>query len=36
LVMLNFLLTRNGHLGPISWLFHELYSWWAGVLGLSF
>ncbi len=36
LVMLNFLLTSNGHLGPISWLFHELYSWWAGILGLNF
>jgi Zn-dependent protease len=33
LVMVNFLLTRNGHLGPISWVFSELYTWWAGVLG---
>ncbi len=36
LVTLNFLLSRNGQLGPIGWLFHQLYSWWAGVLGLNF
>jgi Zn-dependent protease len=35
LVMLNFLFLQNGHVGPITWCFDRLYSWWAGVLGLS-
>jgi Zn-dependent protease len=34
LVAINFFLSRNGHMGPLSWLFNELYSWWAGVLGV--
>jgi Zn-dependent protease len=33
LVVLNFFLTQNGHVGPLTWLFDRLYSWWAGVLG---
>jgi|SRR6185437_13031090 len=35
LVVLNFFLTRNGHVGPLTWLFDQLYNWWVGVLGLS-
>ena len=31
LVVLNFLL----HPGPLTWLFDQLYSWWASVLGLT-
>ncbi len=34
LVMLNFFLMQNGHVGPITWLFDRLYSWWVSVLGL--
>jgi Zn-dependent protease len=34
LVVLNLFLDRNGHTGPITWLFNEIYSWWAGVLGI--
>jgi Zn-dependent protease len=34
LVVLNFFLSQNGHTGPISWFFNELYSWWQGVLGV--
>jgi Zn-dependent protease len=34
LVLLNFILSRNGHSGPLSWLFNELYSWWGSVLGV--
>lgn len=35
LVVLNFFLDNNGHTGPITWLFNEIYTWWAGVLGLQ-
>ncbi|HEX4163419.1 MAG TPA: site-2 protease family protein [Acidimicrobiales bacterium] len=35
LVVLNFFLDNNGHTGPITWLFNEIYSWWAGVLGVQ-
>ena len=35
LVLLNFFLMQNGHVGPLTWLFDKLYSWWEGVLGLS-
>lgn len=34
LVVLNFFLMQNGHVGPLTWLFDKLYSWWEGVLGL--
>jgi len=34
LVALNFLLTNNGHVGPITWLFDQLYGWWERVLGV--
>ena len=34
LVIINFIFSQNGHEGPLSWLFNELYSWWAGVLGV--
>jgi Zn-dependent protease len=34
LVLINFLFTQNGHEGPLSWLFNELYNWWANVLGV--
>jgi len=34
LVVLNFFLNNNGHTGPITWLFDEIYSWWARVLGV--
>jgi Zn-dependent protease len=34
LVVINFLFTQEGHVGPLSWLFNELYSWWANVLGV--
>jgi hypothetical protein len=34
LVLLNFFLTGNGHVGPLTWLFNQLYNWWAGVLGI--
>ncbi len=34
LVVLNFFLSGNGHVGPITWLFDRLYSWWEGVLGV--
>ncbi len=34
LVVLNFFLMQNGHVGPLTWLFDRLYSWWAGVLGV--
>ena len=29
IVVLNFFLDNNGHTGPITWLFNEIYSWWA-------
>lgn len=35
IVVLNFFLDQNGHTGPITWLFNEIYTWWAGVLGLQ-
>ncbi len=35
LVVLNFFLDNNGHTGPITWLFNEIYRWWAGVIGIS-
>lgn len=35
LVVLNFFLDNSGHTGPITWLFNEIYTWWAGVLGLQ-
>jgi Zn-dependent protease len=34
IVVLNFFLDNNGHVGPITWLFQEIYSWWARVLGV--
>jgi Zn-dependent protease len=34
LVVLNFFLNNNGHTGPITWLFNEIYSWWGRVLGV--
>jgi Zn-dependent protease len=34
LVVLNFFLNNNGHTGPITWLFNEIYRWWARVLGV--
>ncbi len=34
LVVLNFFLIQNGHMGPITWFFDRLYSWWESVLGL--
>ena len=34
LVVLNFFLDNNGHTGPITWLFNEIYSWWGRVLGV--
>jgi Zn-dependent protease len=34
LVVLNYFLDHNGHTGPITWLFNEIYTWWAGVLGI--
>jgi Zn-dependent protease len=34
LVLLNFFLTQNGHVGPLTWLFDRLYSWWESVLGV--
>jgi Zn-dependent protease len=35
LVVLNFVFIQNGHTGPITWFFDRLYSWWAGVLGMT-
>ncbi|HVT42520.1 MAG TPA: site-2 protease family protein [Acidimicrobiales bacterium] len=35
LVALNFLLSQNGHVGPLTWVFNEVERWWAGVLGLQ-
>jgi hypothetical protein len=35
LVVLNFILNHNGHTGPITWLFNEIYRWWASVLGIT-
>ena len=35
LVVLNFYINQSHHTGPITWFFEELYSWWAGVLGLK-
>jgi Zn-dependent protease len=32
LVVLNFYLSGNGHLGPLTWLIYHLYNWWLGVL----
>ncbi|HWD56210.1 MAG TPA: site-2 protease family protein [Acidimicrobiales bacterium] len=34
LVVLNFFLNQNGHTGPITWFFDELYNWWQSVLGV--
>ncbi len=34
IVVLNFFLDQNGHVGPITWLFEQIYSWWASVLGV--
>jgi Zn-dependent protease len=34
LVVLNFIINNNGHTGPITWLFDEIFSWWARVLGV--
>ncbi len=34
LVLLNFFLTGNGHVGPLTWLFDRLYNWWGNVLGI--
>jgi len=34
LVALNFFLTNNGHVGPITWLFEQVYGWWERVLGV--
>ena len=34
LVVLNYFLDNNGHTGPITWLFDELYDWWTRVLGV--
>jgi Zn-dependent protease len=35
LVVLNFFLDNNGHTGPITWLFNEIYRWWGSVVGVS-
>jgi Zn-dependent protease len=32
LVVLNFYLSGNGHVGPLTWLLYHLYNWWLGVL----
>ena len=32
LVVLNFYLSGNGHVGPLTWLIYHLYNWWLGVL----
>jgi Zn-dependent protease len=32
LVIINFYLSGNGHLGPLTWLILHLYNWWLGVL----
>jgi Zn-dependent protease len=32
LVLLNFYLSGNGHVGPLTWLIYHLYNWWLGVL----
>jgi hypothetical protein len=32
LVILNFYLSGNGHVGPLTWLILHLYNWWVGVL----
>jgi Zn-dependent protease len=32
LVILNFYLSGNGHVGPLTWLIYHLYNWWLGVL----
>jgi Zn-dependent protease len=32
LVVLNFYLSGNGHVGPLTWLILHLYDWWLGVL----
>jgi Zn-dependent protease len=32
LVILNFYLSGNGHVGPLTWLIYHLYDWWLGVL----
>jgi Zn-dependent protease len=29
LVVLNFFLSQNGHVGPLTWLIERLYNWWA-------
>ncbi len=34
IVVLNFFIDQNGHMGPITWLFQEIYHWWARVLGV--
>lgn len=35
IVVLNFVIDQNGHTGPLTWLFGEVYKWWASVLGIS-
>ncbi len=35
LVVPNFVTDQPGHPGPLSWLFTEIYTWWASVLGIS-
>jgi Zn-dependent protease len=35
LVVLNYFLDHNGHTGPITWLFNEIYIWWASVIGIT-
>jgi Zn-dependent protease len=29
IVVLNFFLNQNGHVGPLTWLIERLYNWWA-------
>jgi Zn-dependent protease len=35
IVVLNFVIDQNGHTGPLTWLFDEVYKWWGNVLGIS-
>jgi Zn-dependent protease len=34
-VVLNFWLSGNGHVGPLTWLIYHLYNWWLGVLHVN-
>jgi Zn-dependent protease len=34
IVVLNFFLDQNGRVGPITWLFEQIYTWWGHVLGI--